>query len=85
MGGNIWNGVRCFLLQNLFLTHTPVGDRTAGRLDAQTSTMFGYSADINHVGLRGAHHLYMWLLCPHGGDLPRRVRVVSERALDPVT
>ena len=77
--------MRCFLLQDLLLTRTPVWDRMAGGLDAQTSTMPGYSVGINHVGLRGAHHLYMWLLCPHGGDLPRRVRVVSERALDPVT
>jgi len=57
----------------------------ASGLDAHTSSMLGHSADLNYVGLRGAHELDVRLLCPHGGDLPRRVRVVSERALDPVT
>ena len=57
----------------------------ASGLDAHTSPMLGHSADLNHVGLRGAHALDVRLLCPHGGDLPRRVRLVPERALDSVT
>src|SRR5712691_2423795 len=47
--------------------------------------MLRHSAGLHSVGLCGARHLDVRLLCPHGGDLPRRVRLVPERALDPVT
>ena len=46
--------------------------------------MLRHSAGINHVGFRRAHHLDVWLLCPHGGDLPRPVRFVPECASYPI-
>ena len=46
--------------------------------------MLGYRAGVNHVGPRGAHHRDVWLLCPHGGHVPKRVRLVPERAFHPV-
>ena len=52
----------------------------ASGLDAHTSPLRGHRTDINHVGLRRAHDLDVRLLCPHGGDLPRPVRFVPERA-----
>jgi hypothetical protein len=52
----------------------------ASGFDAHTSPMLGHSADLNHVGLRGAHDLDVRLLCPHGGDLPKPMRFVPERA-----
>lgn len=76
--------MRCFLLQDLSFTRTPGRDRTASGFHAQTSTMLGHSAGINPVGLCGPHDLDVCLLCPHGSDLPKPVRVVPERALDPV-
>ena len=84
MAGNICSGMRCFLLQDLSLTRIPPRDRTTSRCDAQTSAMFGHRAGVNHVGPGGAHHRDVWLLCPHGGHVPRRVRLVSERAFHPV-
>src|SRR5438128_8996617 len=56
----------------------------ASGLDAHTSSMLGHSADLNYVGLRGAHELDVRLLCPHGGDLPKPVRFVPERASYPL-
>src|SRR5712691_6777328 len=47
--------------------------------------MLRYSACVHAVGLCRARYLDVRLLCPHGGDLPRRVRFVPERALDSVT
>ena len=47
--------------------------------------MLRYSAGVNAVGFCRARYLDVRLLCPHGGDLPRRVRFVPERALDSVT
>ena len=54
------------------------------RLDAHTFPMLGHSAGINYMGLCGAHDLDVRLLCPHGGDLPRPVRFVPERASYPI-
>jgi hypothetical protein len=84
IGGNSWSGVRCCLLQDLSLTRPPVRDRKASGLHAYTSTMLRHSAGINDVGLRGPRHSDVRLLCPHGGNLPSRVRVVPERAFCPV-
>src|SRR3989442_1064296 len=47
--------------------------------------MLCHSAGLHSVGLCGARHCDVRLLCPHGGDLPRRVRLVPERPLDSVT
>jgi hypothetical protein len=46
--------------------------------------MFGYRAGAHAVGLCRARDRDVRLLCPHGGDLPRRVRLVPERARDAV-
>ena len=83
-GGNIWSGVPCYLLRDLLLTRTPTRDGMASGRDAQTSTMLGHSAGINHVGLCRPHHLNVQLLSPHGRDLPRPVRCGPERAYYPV-
>ena len=56
----------------------------ASRLDAHTSSMLGHSVGINHVGLCGAHDLDVRLLCPYGGDLPKPMRCVPERAAYPI-
>src|SRR5213594_4138690 len=47
--------------------------------------MLRHSAGAHAVGLCRARHHDVRLLCPHGGDLPRRVRLVPERAFDSVT
>src|SRR6266849_9061869 len=85
MGGNTWSGMRCFPLEAFFFTRTPTRDRKASGLHASTSTMLRHSAGLHAVGLCGARHRDVRLLCPHGGDLPRCVRLVPERALDSVT
>jgi len=53
-------------------------------LDAHTSPRLDYSAGLNHVGLCGPHDLDVRLLCPYGGDLPKPMRCVPERASYPV-
>jgi hypothetical protein len=67
----------------VFVTKVEISGMASG-LDAHTSPLRGHRTDINHVGLRRAHDLDVRLLCPHGGDLPRPVRFVPERASYPI-
>ena len=67
----------------VFVTEVEIYGMASG-LDAHTSPLLGHRTDINHVGLRRAHGLDVQLLCPHGGDLPRPVRFVPERASYPI-
>ena len=47
--------------------------------------MLRHSAGLHSMGLCRARHLDVRLLCPYGDDLPSRVRLVPECALDSVT
>jgi hypothetical protein len=67
----------------VFVTEVEISSMASG-LDAHTSPLLGHRTDINHVGLRRAHGLDVQLLYPHGGDLPRPVRFVPERASYPI-
>src|SRR5262249_61035803 len=55
-----------------------------GACDAHTSPMLDHSAGINPMGFCGAHDLDVRLLCPYGGDLPKPMRFVPERASYPI-